>query len=1357
MKAIFKGWNLWSVATWGLFTVALVCVESARAQDIGTETVLHSFSGTFNDGSEPTGLVQLSDGSLYGVTVGYVYQNSLVSEDNVFFKITTTGTYTPLANGCGTATGCTTGAQVGRDASSSLINGGDGNLYAIASINSYDQFYQLTPQGAFTALYRFPSYYTNNADFPGGSQLILGSDGNFYGTAYGGPSYGAIYRLTPGGVFTQLYAFTKLSSGNPQVNSDGAYLNAPLAEGTDGNFYGVALYGGVNGSGTIFKITPGGVFSVLYAFSADGDEDLSTSHNADGAAPGAGLVLGQDGNFYGTTQFGGAYGVGTIFKITPAGVFTKLHDFGNTPQASITISATPSTITAGQSAILAWAFAGTNDFYEGGTPVSKLTLGTDGNLYGVAGSPLAGPSGGEAGGGQYGNGIAFQITPDGSFTILYSFGSNAQDGTFPYASLIQGSDGNFYGTTYAGGANPALSGEFGGTVFKLAVGPAPAAAPPCTASGAWSGSESASGSFTAAPTTPGTYTYTLTCTSNTNQVVSQNVTLTVTAAAALPTVTIAANPTSLVLGNSATLTWSSTNATSCTASGAWSGTEAVSGMQGVTPVATGTSSYALTCTGSGGSITSTATVTVTAPPLPTVTIAANPASLVLGGSSILSWSSTNATACAASGAWSGTEAVSGMQGVTPVATGTSSYALSCTGSGGSVTGTATVTVTAPPLPTVTIAANPASLVLGGSSTLNWSSTNATACTAGSAWSGPEATSGTQSVTPTATGTSSYDLTCTGSGGSVTSTATVTVTAPPLPTVTIAANPASLVLGNSSTLSWSSANATSCTASGAWSGTEAVSGTQNVTPVATGTNSYALTCTGSGGSTTSTATVSVTAPAPTVMIAISPTAIATGQSATLSWSSTNATSCTASGAWSGTEATSGSLSESPSAAGTDVYTLSCTGSGGTTIASATLTVSAVAPPPPAAPTVTIAANPPDITLGQSTTLSWSSTNATSCTASGAWNGAEPTGGSMNESPDAAGSDAYTLNCSGAGGSASASASVTVTAATPAAPTLSITAQPAAITLGQSTTLNWSSANAGSCSASGAWSGEEDTAGEQAETPAATGAAIYTLSCSGPGGNVVAAVTVTVSAPVTTTELTGKAGGGGFGFGSLFGLGLFALLRQRYVRRHLGYLMMLFCVPAFAQDLDFDIGKTYLGVRGGVATYIVDRSAVNGSLSADGDAATVNSIDHHKGAGVLYAGVPFYHGLSLELGYADLGIYHVSLSTTSANVGQVAADTVGRLKPAGRGITLGLGGPFDLGRWFAVEPHLGALIYQSKQEVFTPGGTYSKGDYGVGLDAGIALLVHPFRPVYAGAGFECFDTGGGCNVRLASLQLEYHFGR
>jgi len=1275
MKAIFKGWNLWSVATWGLFAVALVCVEAVRAQDIGTETVLHSFSGTFNDGSEPTGLVQLPDGSLYGVTVGYVYQNSSVNADNVYFKITTSGTYTPLANGCGTATGCTTGAQIGRDASSSLINGGDGNLYAIASINGYDQFYQLTPQGVFTALYRFSSYYTNNADFPGGSQLIPGSDGNFYGTAYGGPSNGAIFRLTPGGVFTQLYAFTKLGSGNPQVNSDGAYLNAPLVEGTDGNFYGVALYGGVNGSGTIFKITPGGVFNVLYTFSADGDEDLSTSHNADGAAPGAGLVQGNDGNFYGTTQFGGAYGVGTIFKITPAGVFTKLHDFGNTPQASITISATPSTITAGQSATLDWAFAGTNDFYEGGTPVSKLTLGTDGNLYGVAGSPLAGPSGGEAGGGQYGNGIAFQITPGGSFTILYSFGSNAQDGTFPYASLVQGSDGNFYGTTYAGGADPALSGDFGGTVFKLAVGPAPASAPPCTASGAWSGAEPASGSFIAAPTTPGNYTYTLTCTSNTNQVIAQDVTLTVTAAAAPPVVTIAANPTSLVLGNSATLTWSSTNATSCTASGAWSGSEAVSGTQSVTPGATGTSSYALTCTGSGGSVTSTATVTVTAPPLPTVTIAANPASLVLGGSSTLNWSSTNATACTASGAWSGTEATSGMQ----------------------------------------------------------------------------------SVTPTATGTNSYALTCTGSGGSVTSTATVSVTAPPLPTVTIAANPASLVLGNSTTLSWSSTNATSCTASGAWSGTEATSGTQNLTPATTGTNSYVLTCTGSGGSTTGTARVTVTAAVPTVMIAINPTAITTGQSATLSWSSSNATACTASGAWSGSEATSGTLSESPSAAGTDVYTLSCTGSGGATSASATLTVSAVTPPPPAAPTVTIAANPPDITRGQSTTLNWSSTNATSCTASGAWSGAEPTGGSMNESPDAAGSDTYTLSCSGAGGSASASARVTVTAPTPAAPTLSITAQPAAITLGQSTTLSWSSANAGSCTASGAWSGDEDTAGEQAETPAATGSAIYTLSCSGPGGNVVAAVTVTVAAPVTTTELSGKAGGGGFGFGSLFGLGLFALLRQRTIRRRLGYLLMLFCVPAFAQGLDFDIGKTYLGGRGGVATYIIDRSAVNGSLAASGDAASVSSIDHRKGAGVLYAGVPFYHGLSLELGYADLGIYHVSLSTSSANVGQVATDTVGQLKPAGRGITLGLGGPYDLGRWFAVEPHLGALIYQSKQEVFTPGGTYSKGDYGVGLDAGVALLVHPFRPVYAGVGFECFDTGGGCNVRLASLQLEYHFGR
>jgi hypothetical protein len=178
--------------------------------------------------------------------------------------------------------------------------------------------------------------------------------------------------------------------------------------------------------------------------------------------------------------------------------------------------------------------------------------------------------------------------------------------------------------------------------------------------------------------------------------------------------------------------------------------------------------------------------------------------------------------------------------------------------GKSTSGAASVTVIAPAAPTVTLSVAPTSITLGKSATLTWSSTNATACNATNAWTGSEAESGTKSVTPTATGSLSYVLTCAGAGGNASATANLTVTAPPVPTVTISVSPTSIVAGSSATITWSSTNATSCTASEAWSGAEGTSGTMKVTPGASGTASYTLACTGPGGTANGTATLNVTA-------------------------------------------------------------------------------------------------------------------------------------------------------------------------------------------------------------------------------------------------------------------------------------------------------------------------------------------------------------------------------------------------------------------------------------------------------------------------------------------------------------------
>ncbi len=343
----------------------------------------------------------------------------------------------------------------------------------------------------------------------------------------------------------------------------------------------------------------------------------------------------------------------------------------------------------------------------------------------------------------------------------------------------------------------------------------------------------------------------------------------VTPPPASPTLTFTASPTSVASGAGATLTWSTTNATSCTASTGWSGAKATSSTES-TAALSATTTYTLTCAGVSGTTdaTASATVTVTPPPpaSPTLTFTALPTSVATGSGAMLNWSATNATSCTASVGWNGTKATSGS-----VSTGalgaTTSYTLSCAGASGTTaaTATATVTVTQPPPPpaslTLTFTALPVSVVSGGSAMLNWSTTNATSCTASVGWNGTKAASGSVSTGALGT-TTSYTLTCAGASGTTPAmaTATVTVTQPPpaSPTLNFTVSPASVVSGGSATFSWSTTNAISCTASGSWSGTKATSGTAS-TGALNAAASYTLTCTGASGTTpaNNTVTVSIT--------------------------------------------------------------------------------------------------------------------------------------------------------------------------------------------------------------------------------------------------------------------------------------------------------------------------------------------------------------------------------------------------------------------------------------------------------------------------------------------------------------------
>jgi len=399
----------------------------------GQLTPLYSFS----EGSAYAGLVQAADGNFYGRTLGPF-------GDGTIFQLTPDGDFNTIF-----------AFPSGTDDDLSLVpltQGNDGRLYGITGSGGprhYGTIFAITADGTLTTVF----YFNDVAREGGGpvTHLRLASDGNFYGVTSGGGAQGAgtifaiaplsrlttlhnfvdpegrgpvgivlatdgkfygatldshlglgrgtLFSMTPDGAITTLHTF---------AGSDGLSPNGGLIQASDGNLYGTTFRGGAVGLGVIYKLTTDGQLTSIYTFPG----------GALGESPYSGLIEASDGNFYGSTYFGGLNGAGMIFKLMPDGGFTGVHSF---------------------------------DGSDGASPVAALLQGRDGSFYGTTSR--------DGGIGQVG-GTVFRMTPNGGLTTLHAFDATRESPT-PLAKLVEGNDGALWGTTF---------GQYiAGRVFRIAT------------------------------------------------------------------------------------------------------------------------------------------------------------------------------------------------------------------------------------------------------------------------------------------------------------------------------------------------------------------------------------------------------------------------------------------------------------------------------------------------------------------------------------------------------------------------------------------------------------------------------------------------------------------------------------------------------------------------------------------------------------------------------------------------------------------------------------------------------------------------------------------------------------------------
>ena len=369
--------------------------------------------------------------------------------------------YTPLYN-----YGSTASDPISPATFSAIAQGRDGRLYSTTGgggTNNWGAAYAITTSGSLSKLYDFVAYPAPSGPASG---LTLGTDGFFYGSTTTGGAHrlGTVFKLSDIGVFSDLWDF-----GN-KVDDQGS-PEAPLVLGADGNLYGTND-GGYNGQyGSVFKITPKGALTTIHVFKA-----------TDGTTP-YGMILGLDGNFYGVTRAGGAHNLGVVFKMTKAGKVTVLWSFAGYPGdgsqpvgglvqgndgviygttyagGSLNQGTMFKISSTGSGYLVLHNFDYTKTVNDGLQPLGDLALGTDGNVYGTTWK-----------GGKQNVGVLFRMTPSGQYSILYSFCSvsGCKDGSYPQTGMIQHTNGKFYGATESGGQT-----VNGGEFYSLDMGLGP--------------------------------------------------------------------------------------------------------------------------------------------------------------------------------------------------------------------------------------------------------------------------------------------------------------------------------------------------------------------------------------------------------------------------------------------------------------------------------------------------------------------------------------------------------------------------------------------------------------------------------------------------------------------------------------------------------------------------------------------------------------------------------------------------------------------------------------------------------------------------------------------------------------------